>query len=40
MLEEEEARSLEGIFLEEEVLGALLELNDDKAPGLDGFLAF
>lgn len=30
-------RSLEGIFLEEEVLGALLELNGGKALGLDGF---
>ncbi|RVW69712.1 hypothetical protein CK203_060611 [Vitis vinifera] len=36
-LEEEEVTSLEGIFLEEEVLGALLELNGVKAPGLDGF---
>ena len=36
-LEEEEVTSLEGIFLEEEVLGALLELNGVKALGLDGF---
>ena len=36
-LEEEETRSLEGIFLENEVLRALLELIGDKTPGLDGF---
>ena len=36
-LEEEEVTSLEGIFLEEEVLGALLELNGVKALGVDGF---
>ncbi|RVW43279.1 hypothetical protein CK203_105928 [Vitis vinifera] len=34
VLEELEARRLEGVFSEEEVLGALLELNGDKAPGL------
>ena len=35
-LEEEEARNLDGVSLEE-VLGALLELNGDKAPGPEGF---
>lgn len=37
VLEELEARRLEGVFSEEEVLGALLELNGDKAPGPNGF---
>ncbi|RVW45647.1 hypothetical protein CK203_111696 [Vitis vinifera] len=36
-LEEEETGSLEGIFLENEVLRALLELIGDKTPALDGF---
>ena len=29
---------LEEMILKEEVLNALLDLNGDKAPGLDGFL--
>lgn len=37
VLHDQEARKLEKPFLEEEVFAALLELNGDKAPGLDGF---
>ena len=37
----EEVASLEEVFSVEEVFFALLELNGDRAPGLDGFpLAF
>ena len=36
-LNEMEARGLEEVFSEAEVLFALMELNGDKAPGLDGF---
>ena len=40
-LSPEEVGSLEVAFREEEVFIALNELNEDKAPGLDGFsLAF
>ena len=36
-----EARSLEALFGEEEILSAIKEMNGDKAPGSDGFsLAF
>ena len=36
-LNDMEALSLEVPFTEEEVHGALADLNGDKAPGLDGF---
>ena len=40
-ISEEQVVKLEDIFMEEEVLAAIIRLNGDKAPGLDGFpLAF
>lgn len=38
ILDDQEARKLEEIFTEEEVFGALSELNGDKAPARTAFL--
>ena len=41
LIGEDQCAKLEEMFTEEEILGAVYELNDDKAPGPDGFpLAF
>ena len=41
LIGEDHCAKLEEMFTEEEILGAVSELNDDKAPGPDGFpLAF
>ena len=41
LIGEDHCARLEEMFTEEEILGAVSELNDDKAPGPDGFpLAF
>ena len=41
MIGEDQAIKLEEMFIEEEILATVSRINDDKAPGLDGFpLAF